>query len=63
MSDHIVDKVQSDRAEDECPSLDHTMEDNPPLRAHYWFKAQGAMSYPSSRILAAVSWQGQNLRK
>ena len=66
MSGHIVDKVQSPRAEGECPSPDHTVEDNPTPSAHQWvtwFKAQAPVSYPSARVLETVSWQHQNLRK
>lgn len=66
VSGDIVDKVQSARAEDECPSPEHTMEDNPTPSAHHWvtwFKAQAPVFYPSSRVLGTVSWQGQNLRK
>jgi len=53
VSSHIVDKVQSARAEDECPSPDHTMEDKHTPSAYHWvtwFKAQTPVSYPSSRV-------------
>ena len=58
VSGQVVDKVQSAGAEDECPSPDHAVENNPTPSAHHWvtwFKAQAPVSYPSSRVLGTVS--------
>lgn len=66
MSCHVVQKVQSARAEDGCPSPDHTVESDPTLSAHCrvtWLKGEAFVSCPSSRVLGMVSWQGRNFKK